>query len=134
VQTVELATESVVDVITTIEQVGPCGQRNIDMLTAESVACDTASDVRLIIAELATNAFEHGSAPAVSIGLTIDDDGVAIRMTYIDAGTAPDPNDAVMPPPTSLRGRGLALVAALASTVERTEIDGVTVTVVTLAR
>lgn len=113
------------------EQIGLNGQSLFDRAVAAGVPSEIAADLRLVAAELATNAFEHGETSEVTISLEPDAESVSLRLRYRDAGIAPDPNHAVMPPPTSERGRGLALVAAVASTVTRRLVDGVTSTVVT---
>lgn len=133
-RTTELTTAVAVDAITAVEQVGPSGQRLFDMLIAEPTSSELAADARLVLAELATNAFEHGRAPSVSLAVRVSATSVELQMKYVDIDVAPDPNDAVMPPPTSQRGRGLAMVAMISSAVVRSVVDGVTVTVITFDR
>lgn len=133
-QTAETESGTVFDVITALQHVGPSGQDLFECVVRCGVPGEIAADVRMAMAELATNAFEHGATGAVSIALTVSDDSIVLKLTYVDAGIAPDPNEAVMPPPTSLRGRGLALVVAVATTVERTVVNGVTITIVTFDR
>ncbi|MGB3737572.1 MAG: ATP-binding protein [Ilumatobacter sp.] len=133
-QTTELDAETVVDLNTSMEQIGPVGLLLFDAAVSRGLSREIAGDLRLVTAELATNACEHGNAPEVSIRLSIDRAGALLSMAYVDSGIAPDPNDAVMPPPTSSRGRGLALVSALSSTVVRSVIHGVTVTTATFDR
>ena len=134
VQATEISVAPTVDVITSIEQASASASRLFDRAVAHGVTGETAADLRLAAIELATNAFEHGATTAVSFGFFVDDHSVVVRSEHVDAGIAPDPNDAVMPPPMSVRGRGLAIIRALASTVHRTVVDGVTVTVITLDR
>lgn len=133
-RTTELATATVVDAITAVDQVGPSGQRLFDTLISESISRELAADARLVYAELATNAFEHGHAPSVCLAVSVSAIAVELQMKYVDIDVAPDPNDAVMPPPTSQRGRGLAMVAMISSGAVRSVVDGVTVTDITLDR
>lgn len=71
---------------------------------------DAREAAEIVVTELVTNAVEHAvSASLVEVERRRD----AFRLTVRDYEPAPLP-DAVLPAPTSVRGRGLAMVAAVA--------------------
>jgi anti-sigma regulatory factor (Ser/Thr protein kinase) len=79
----------------------------------------------LVASELFTNAIEHGEADQVRVDANVEDGGVAASITLVvshpsSTGLPVPPRDS-MPPPTSERGRGLAIVNRLALSV-RTEV------------
>ena len=79
-------------------------------------------DVELAVAELLSNACEHGTAPTLRMAqvagrLTID-----VR-NQAPQGAIPPVVDWKLPPPTATNGRGLAIIAAVADDVTVRWID-----------
>lgn len=73
----------------------------------------TAEAVRLAVSELVSNAVMHGSGP---ITVVLRELAHGIRVAVRDAGPGfRPPGEPRMPPPHSRGGRGLALIAMLAS-------------------
>ncbi|MFI0941245.1 ATP-binding protein [Streptomyces sp. NPDC021020] len=70
-----------------------------------------ADDARLLISELVTNGFKHGTAPHVRFRLVI---GTGVVVMEVDDGSSgrPEVRDAG---PEAVSGRGLVLVSALAA-------------------
>lgn len=79
-----------------------CGRWSVDLEVCEAA--------EIVITELVTNAVEHASSRSV---VEVERRGDAFRMTVRDYDTSALP-EAVLPPPSSARGRGLAMVAAVA--------------------
>lgn len=76
-------------------------------------------DAALAVSELVTNAVEHGVAGPIVVGVGRDDDGVVVQVTSV--GPSPDVDAPVhwsAAPPHAGRGRGLGIVAGIASAVE----------------
>lgn len=73
------------------------------------------SEAQLVVTELVTNAFIHGEATSVSVGVELE--GPKLRLTVChEHNVKPDlPDVPVMPEATALQGRGLAIVGALAA-------------------
>jgi anti-sigma regulatory factor (Ser/Thr protein kinase) len=92
---------------------------------AEAVRADQDS-LSLIATELVTNAIAAApdSEPVV---MWLDHDGDEAQLSVIDSGTGMDQPRFETPPPTSVRGRGLAIVGGLADRVEVQRADGCTV-------
>ena len=106
-------------------------------LERHGVDSDPIDDAILVLSELATNAFEHDNATEVAIDVTVAAATITIDTAHAadderKAGS-PDPS-AMMPPPTQVRGRGLAIVAAIASQYETRSSGGVRYNHVALAR
>ncbi|OKJ77598.1 ATP-binding protein [Streptomyces sp. CB02460] len=74
-------------------------------------------DVLLCVSELATNALAHGVPPGRGYRLFLywDSTETRLRVEIHDSGDGEVPETAPTPDPTAERGRGLTLVAALAS-------------------
>ncbi|MYW11135.1 ATP-binding protein [Streptomyces sp. SID2563] len=74
-------------------------------------------DVLLCVSELATNALVHGVPPGRGYRLFLHWDGAEarLRVEIHDSGDGEVPEAAPTPDPTAERGRGLTLVAALAT-------------------
>jgi len=71
-------------------------------------------DIRLALSEACTNVIEHADTDNdYEVRLEVEDDTCSIRV--IDTGTVLDPRTLAraMPHPSSLRGRGVALMTAL---------------------
>ncbi|MGD9703819.1 MAG: ATP-binding protein [Acidimicrobiia bacterium] len=87
-------------------------------------------DLLLVMSELATNGLQAaGSRPAVTVLLTIDDEGDAVELLIKNVGVAferevADSDGYEMPPSTSPAGRGLAVAAALSDELEITPLIG----------
>src|SRR5690348_11651918 len=85
------------------------------LLDSAAVDADTRDTAVLLATELANNAIEHGGAPALLDAFVRPD---AIRIAVDDPSTVlPSPSPLAYGAPEELaeRGRGLMLVAALAS-------------------
>ncbi|MGW2473779.1 ATP-binding protein [Streptomyces sp. NPDC001665] len=74
-------------------------------------------DVLLCVSELATNALAHGVPPGRGYRLFLhwDSTETRLRVEIHDSGDGEVPETPHSPDPTAERGRGLALVAALAA-------------------
>ncbi|SEO35551.1 ATP-binding protein [Actinacidiphila rubida] len=70
-----------------------------------------ADDAQLLVSELVTNGFRHGSGAHIVFRLVIRPDAVVVE---VDDGSPSRP-EVCDPGPDSVRGRGLVLVSALAS-------------------
>jgi anti-sigma regulatory factor (Ser/Thr protein kinase) len=88
--------------------------------TRTSPACRHAA--ALVASELFTNAIEHGEADEVRITVEVDDH-IVLVVSHPSSTGEPVPPVREMPPPTSPRGRGLAIVNRLALHVA-TEVVG----------
>ena len=73
------------------------------------VSLPSSDDAVQVASELAANAVDHGSAP-VELRVEVTADGIRITVSNADDGSLPAPRAAS---PDDVRGRGLALVAAL---------------------
>jgi anti-sigma regulatory factor (Ser/Thr protein kinase) len=82
------------------------------------------ADLELVVAELVTNAVEHGTGSGVVVELDIDPSVVTVSVTSGGGADLGGPSDWVMPPVGSTSGRGLALVRALVDDVEWSMTDG----------
>jgi anti-sigma regulatory factor (Ser/Thr protein kinase) len=71
---------------------------------------DLRDAIAVMIAELAMNAVQHART---EFGVTVDLTGGTLRVDVTDSG-AGQPAAGPMPPPDSLRGRGLPIVDGLA--------------------
>ena len=78
-----------------------CGRWAVD-----AEVCEAAE---IVVTELVTNAVEHASSRSL---VEVERRANAFRMTVRDYDTSSLP-EAVLPPPSSSRGRGLAMVAAV---------------------
>lgn len=81
-----------------------CGHWDVDE--------DTREGAEIVVTELVTNAVEHAVSASV---VEIERRAHLLRLTVRDFDLAPLP-EAHLPAPTSPRGRGLAMVAAVATT------------------
>ena len=105
----------------------------------EQAACepDLIADAQLVLAEIATNAFIHDTAPLVDVQVTCRDDEVTIS-TWHRGEIAPPPYP-VSPMPTvgpviMPGGRGLAIVDRIVASREVGNDAGCTTTVVRFPR
>ena len=91
-----------------------------DWLADTGVVEPELSEMTLVVSELVSNACEHGAGPPVIVTGRRSESGVSIAARNpTDAQTRVPPSDEwTMPEPLAPRGRGLAIVARLADTVE----------------
>lgn len=91
-------------------------------LSRNGVDATTAVDAALVISELCTNAFEHDLAASVTVAITVTDAAISIDTRHRSSNDRLDlrisNTNTDMPPPTDDRGRGLAIVATLATSHE----------------
>jgi anti-sigma regulatory factor (Ser/Thr protein kinase) len=112
----------------------PIMRRRLDrFLRAGGVSPGSRHGAALIATELFTNAIEHGRADEVRVGVEIDDD-VTLVVSHPSSTGKPVPTVRVMPPATSERGRGLAIVNRLAFSVATDVVGGWHRTEAVLAR
>jgi anti-sigma regulatory factor (Ser/Thr protein kinase) len=83
-------------------------------------------DARLVVSELVANAVRHGGANRSWVELRLEDAGAAVRGSVRHPGSGFTP-PATPRPATAQGGRGLLLVAALASAWGVTAGDGTVV-------
>jgi anti-sigma regulatory factor (Ser/Thr protein kinase) len=76
----------------------------------ETVDADTLDRITLCVSELVTNAVDH-AGPPIALCVTCDDDRLRIEV-HDASNRRPEPRDVS---PSSLRGRGMHLVADTAS-------------------
>ena len=88
------------------------------------VGADAVADLELVVAELVTNAVEHGTGSWVVVECDVDP--IVVTISVINGGACDlgDPSDWIMPPADSIAGRGLALVRTLVDDVDWFETDG----------
>lgn len=84
-----------------------------------------AWEVGLIATELVSNAFAV-TPHRQPVELHLDRSGDEVRLTVRDRGKGGVPTDVSVPPPSSVRGRGLAIVGRIADRVLVRRIDGCT--------
>lgn len=72
---------------------------------------DPLDDAILVVSELVTNAFRHGTGPLI-LHLSIEDDYLVVGVQDNKPGSIAPPQDV---PDTQTDGRGLKLVSAVAS-------------------
>jgi anti-sigma regulatory factor (Ser/Thr protein kinase) len=80
------------------------------------------ADVQLVVSELVTNAVTHGSGPTL-LALTLTASKVRCSVTSTRSDFAPTRLGPTVPPASARSGRGLAIVTALADSVEATVED-----------
>lgn len=107
--------------------------RRLCRATLREVGVDTATadEVELAVAEACNNAIKHTGAFGYEAHVTANDEGCIIRV--IDAGPGFNGEHARGPSPFEERGRGIAVMRALADQV-RFEVRQEGGTVVTLER
>ncbi|MFN3216247.1 MAG: ATP-binding protein [Acidimicrobiales bacterium] len=102
----------------------PIMRRRLDrFLEAAEVPGAGRHGAALIATELFTNAIEHGDADEVRVVVEIDDH-ITLAVSHPSRNGEPVPLLTVMPPPTSERGRGLAIVNRLAVHVDSDVVGG----------
>ena len=89
-----------------------------NLLVDHRLATDIVDDLALVVAELMTNAVEHGSGRRVIVEIEIHPDVVSITVDHDGAADLGDPSSWTMPPKETRSGRGLALVRSLVDDVE----------------
>jgi len=103
----------------------PVMRHHLDLFLREAAASLACRHGAVLVAsELFTNAIEHGEADEVRIDADVEPDGgatVVLVVSHPSATGLAVPTRRSMPPSTSKRGRGLAIVNRLAVGV-RTEI------------
>lgn len=87
-------------------------------LVDHRLTSDIVDDLTLVVAELVTNAVEHGAGSAVVVELDIQPNAVSIAVIHDGGADLGDPSSWTMPPKGSRSGRGLALVRTLVDMVE----------------
>jgi anti-sigma regulatory factor (Ser/Thr protein kinase) len=102
-----------------------------EWFTAQGFPPEAVERARLVVSELATNAIEAAPGANFEVTVRMEGDGVAaLAVTNPSAGTRPPPRSAWGPAePLALRGRGLAIVAALADAITVSDDDLATITV-----
>lgn len=105
----------------------------------EQGACqpDLIADAQLVLAEIATNAFIHDTAPLVDVQITCRDDEVTISTWHRGAVVPPAypvPPMSTVGPFVTPGGRGLAIVDRIVSSREVGNDAGCTTTVVRFPR
>lgn len=105
-------------------------------LVGHGITPATAGDVNLVISELATNAFEHAAACSFSVTVNITDADIDVHTVHdcTDNAIATMPLTTKMPPAHESRGRGFAIVAAIAASHRSRVLDGSRHDSVTIAR
>jgi anti-sigma regulatory factor (Ser/Thr protein kinase) len=98
---------------------------------------DLIADAQLVLAEIATNAFIHDTAPLVDVQVTCGDDEITITTWH--RGDAVPPSYPVQPvssdgPVVTPGGRGLAIVDRLVTGRDVASESGCTTTVVRFRR
>lgn len=78
----------------------------------------------LVVAEVVTNAVEHGTGTSIAINLDVDPTIATIAVIQDGEVDLGDPSTWTMPPPESESGRGLALVRGLVDHAEWSVSDG----------
>jgi anti-sigma regulatory factor (Ser/Thr protein kinase) len=86
--------------------------RRFVLQAAGNVPADLRDAIAVMIGELAMNAVQHAHT---EFGVTVDLTGGILRVDVTDSGGG-RPAAGPMPPPGSLRGRGLPIVDGLADT------------------
>lgn len=98
---------------------------------------ETIADAQLVVAEIATNAFVHDTAPLVDVQVACLDDEVVIS-TWHRGDVPPPPHPVLAAPLTEPSvtpgGRGLAIVDRIVAARQVANSDGCTTTVVRLGR
>ena len=92
---------------------------------ARAVSADQES-LSLIATELVTNALA-ATPPTEQVVVWLDSEGGEAQLSVVDAGQGLRAPAFDPPPPTSVRGRGLAIVDRLADRLEIYRADGCTV-------
>ncbi len=102
----------------TIHSVGELEHLRADissLLDRRGVAVQPASDIGLVVTELAVNGFEHGGASALAVKVAVEEHTIVVELTHMGVGELDIPPTSAMPEPASARHRGLAIVDSLAS-------------------
>lgn len=98
-------------------------RNRLDLFLERAAASPTARQIAaLVVSELFTNAIEHGEADEVRISVDVGDH-IVVVVSHPSSTGVPVRIDRSMPPVTSERGRGLAIVDRLTRRV-RTEVVG----------
>ena len=84
--------------------------RQFVLQLARDVPPDLRDAIAVMVAELAMNAVQHAHT---EFEVAVDRTGTTMRVEVTDSGTG-RPAVQPMPPPQSLRGRGLAIIEGLA--------------------
>lgn len=92
---------------------------------AQAVHADEQS-MSLIATELVTNAIA-ASPSSASVVVWLDHEPGEAHLSVVDAGAGLEPGPFEVPPATSVRGRGLAIVDHLSDRLEVHRADGCTV-------
>jgi anti-sigma regulatory factor (Ser/Thr protein kinase) len=97
------------------EAVSVVRRRARTVLADWNLAPDLAEDALLVISEMITNAVVHALPPAVLRLSQVADGSNALRVEVTDAGPAVADGRPVVEPCAGEHGRGLGIVAALAT-------------------
>lgn len=90
----------------------PAAARRFVREQLTGVAEDVCADALVVVSELVTNVHLHGVPPA---GLVLSVDDGTVHIEVFDSGPAIPVNPGQLPRPTGGGGRGLFIVAALAT-------------------
>jgi anti-sigma regulatory factor (Ser/Thr protein kinase) len=84
------------------------------------------ADIQLAMSELATNALTHGRAPDVELAVVADSSpaGAVLVVRHVDHGREDLEDPPTMAEPHEIRGRGRAIVAAIADAFDTIERSG----------
>lgn len=77
---------------------------------ASHLRSDVLAAASIATSELIINAVQHGR-PEITLDITVD--ASALRVVVSDAGPDLPPRNATLPPPDSIRGRGLFIIDSL---------------------
>lgn len=105
------------------------------LLSSGGLRDELVDDVLVVISELSSNATEHARADEVRIDVTIQPTGIVTTVSYV-APSAVDrdlPAPPEMPAAEAARGRGLAIVDALADSCRHEVANGNVSTICTFA-
>jgi anti-sigma regulatory factor (Ser/Thr protein kinase) len=94
-------------------------RRFVRRVLADCDADDLVADLELVMSELVTNAIEHGDGHMVDMAVACDGHDVQVSVTSHSGAGSVEPSDRwQVAEASSITGRGLGIVRALADTIE----------------